>query len=166
MASILYKWLIIFTLTGFSSILHPIFVSVTQIDHNAADKTLEISCKIFTDDFEQTLRQQNNTKVDLLDPAYKQAMNVLINNYIQKHLQLTVDEKKVTMQFLGYERKEDGIVSYLQVNNIATVKKITVTDNILYESKPEQMQIIHVTVMSDRKSSRLNNPEETVSFQF
>ena len=38
---------------------HPIFVSVTQIDHNATDKTLEISCKIFTDDFEQTLRQQN-----------------------------------------------------------------------------------------------------------
>ena len=36
--------------------LHPIFVSVTEIEHNAKDKTLEISCKIFTDDFEKTLR--------------------------------------------------------------------------------------------------------------
>ncbi len=166
MASIIYKWLIVFTLTGFSSTNHPIFVSVTQIDHNASDKTLEISCKIFTDDFEQTLRQQNNTKVDLLDTADKQAMNALVNNYIQKHLQVTVDDKKVTMQFLGYEQKEDGIISYFQVNGIATVNKITITDNILYESKPQQMQIIHVTVKGKRKSSRLNNPEETVSFLF
>lgn len=166
MASILYKWLIVFTLTGFSSTHHPIFVSVTQIEHNATDKTLEISCKIFTDDFEQTLRQQNNTKVDLLDTAYKQAMNVLVNNYIQKHLQLTVDDKKVAMQFLGYEQKEEGITSYFQVNGIAAVNKITVTDNILYESKPQQMQIIHVTVKGERKSSRLNNPDETVSFLF
>lgn len=166
MASILYKWLFVFFLTGFSNNTHPIFVSVTQIEHNATDKTLEISCKIFTDDFEQTLRQQNKIKVDLLDPAYKGAMNILVNNYIQKHLQLTVDEKKVTMKFLGFEQQEEGIISYLQVNDISAVKKLTVTDNILYESKPQQMQIIHVTVKGERKSSRLNNPEEITSFEF
>ena len=167
MASILYKWLIVFFLAGFiSSNHHPIFVSVTQIEHNAAAKTLEISCKIFTDDFEQTLRQQNKTKVDLLDPAYKQAMNILVNNYIQKHLQLKVDEKNVAMEFLGFEQQEEGITSYLQVNDITTVKKVVVTNNILYETKPQQMEIIHVTVNGNRKSSRLNNPDDKVSFEF
>ncbi len=166
MASILYKWLIVFALTSFGDHHHPIFVSVTEIGYNNTAKTLEISCKIFTDDFEQTLRHQNKTKVDLLDPAYKQAMNVLVNNYVQKHLQISVDEKNVTMQFLGFEQQEEGIISYLQVDNIATVKKVAVTDNILYESRPQQMQIIHVTVNGNRKSSRLNNPDEKVSFEF
>ena len=166
MASILYKWLIVFALTSFTTNHHPIFVSVTEIGYNVTAQTLEISCKIFTDDFEQTLRQQNKTKVDLLDPAYKKAMNVLVNNYIQKHLQLKVDDRNVTMQFLGYEQQEEGVTSYLQVDNIAAAKKIAVTDNILYESKPQQMQIIHVTVDGNRKSSRLNNPDDKVSFEF
>jgi hypothetical protein len=165
MASILYKWLIIFS-AAFSGFHHPVFVSVTEINYNAAGKTLEISCKIFTDDFEQTLRQQNKTKVDLLDPALKNAMNPLVNKYIQKHLQIAADDKKCTLQFLGFEQQEEGIISYFQVNDITAVKKITVTNNILYDTKPQQMQIIHVMVKGERKSTRLNNPDETAGFEF
>ena len=53
MASIFYKWLILLWLPFFPSQqdAHPIYVSVTEIEHNAAEKTLEISCRIFTDDF-------------------------------------------------------------------------------------------------------------------
>ena len=166
MASILYKWLIVFSLTGFINTHHPIFVSVTEINHNAANKSLEISCKIFTDDLEQTLRQQNKIKVDLLNPASKQAMNVLVNNYIKKHLQLKVDDKAVVLEFVGFEQQEEGIISYFEVKNMATVKKLDVTNTILYESRPQQMQIIHVMVNGERKSSRLNNPEDKVSFLF
>ena len=166
MASILYKWLIVFSLTGFISTHHPIFVSVTEINHNAANKSLEISCKIFTDDLEQTLRQQNKIRVDLLNPASKQAMNVLVNNYIQKHLQLKVDDKAVVLEFVGFEQQEEGIISYFEVKNMATVKKLDITNTILYESRPQQMQIIHVMVNGERKSSHLDNPDEKASFLF
>lgn len=166
MVAILYKWLIVFSLTASLNHHHPIFVSVTEINHNLSGKTLEISCKIFTDDFEQTLRQQYKQKIDLLDPGFKTAMNILVNEYIRKHLHLQVDEKNVALQFLGFEQQEEGVISYFQVNNIATLKKLLVTDNILYESRPQQMQIIHVMFNGERKSSRLNNPEEIASFLF
>ena len=166
MASILYKWFIVFSLTGFINTHHPIFVSVTEINHNAANKSLEISCKIFTDDLEQTLRQQNKIRIDLLNPASKQAMNVLVNNYIQKHLQLKADDKAVVLEFLGFEQQEEGIISYFEVKNMATVKKLDVTNTILYESRPQQMQIIHVMVNGERKSSHLDNPDEKASFLF
>ena len=55
MAAILYKWLLAFALTNFGVNPHPIFVSVTEIEHNAVEKTLEISCKLFVDDFEKSL---------------------------------------------------------------------------------------------------------------
>ena len=58
MASILYKWLLAFALTNFGVNPHPIFVSVTEIEYNAVNKTLEIGCKIFVDDFEKTLRKK------------------------------------------------------------------------------------------------------------
>jgi U3 small nucleolar RNA-associated protein 14 len=168
MAGFLFKWLL---LGGFLHILpapvsHPIFVSVTEIEHNAKDKTLEISCKIFTDDFEKTLRQNYKTHVDLLDPKQKVAMNRLVSDYVQKHLQIKADDKVVVLQFLGYEQQEEGIVSFYQVNNIAAVKKLEVTDNILYEYKKEQISIIHTTVNGNRKSTKLVNPEEKASFEF
>ena len=88
MVSLLFKWLMVggllFNSTATSH--HPIFVSVTEIEHNAKDKTLEISCKIFTDDFEKALRETYKTYVDLLQPKDKTAMNKLVSDYVQKHL--------------------------------------------------------------------------------
>jgi hypothetical protein len=175
MASILFKWLFFLSVVNLpvypnpfaaKAGHHPLFVSVTEIELNAKDKTLEISCKIFTDDFEKTLRQNYKTMVDLLKPKDKNAMNKLVSDYVQKHLLLTVDGKKITLQFLGYEQNEEGILSYYQVNNIQSVKKINITDNILYDYKKEQTGIIHVTVDGNRKSTKLNNPEDKASFEF
>lgn len=168
MVSILYKWLIVFAFSVFGIIHHPIFVSVTEIAHNAADKSLEISCKIYTDDFETTLRKKHTTKkIDLMDVKYKDAMNPLVNDYIQKHLSISVDGKPaVNLQFLGFEQQEEAIVSYFEVKNIARVQKIDVVNTILYESQLQQMGIVHVMVNGERKSSRLNNPDSKLSFSF
>ncbi len=167
MASFLFKWLLIGGLAfNPAAIYHPIYVSVTEIEHNAKDKTLEVSCKIFTDDFEKTLRSTYNTYVDLLKPKDKNAVNKLVADYVQKHLLIKVDGKPVVLQFLGYEQDEEGIVSYYQVNNINAVKKLDITDNILFEYKKEQLSIIHTTVNGNKKSTKLVNPDEKASFEF
>ncbi len=166
MVSILYKWLLIFGLNVFTNNNHPLFISVTEIDHNPTAKTLEISCKIFTDDFETALRKTNTAKIDLLDVKVKPSMNALVNNYIQKHLAIKVNDKSVTLMFLGFEQEEEGIVSFYEVKNIDGVKKLDITNNILYENKPQQMGIIHVNVNGVRKSTRINNPEAKAGFVF
>jgi hypothetical protein len=168
MVHFLFKWFMVggFLLNQPVTVDHPIYVSVTEIEHNAKDKTLEISCKIFTDDLEKTLRQTYKGSVDLLQPKDKTAMNKLVQDYVQKHLQIKVDEKTVALQFLGYEQEEEGIISFYQVNNIAAVKKLDIIDNILFEYKKEQISIVHTTVNGNRKSTKLVNPEEKASFVF
>ena len=129
------KWLVLFfVLFIFSGATHhPIYVSVTEIEHNAKENTLEISCKIFTGDLEAVLRKNNKIKVDLLAPTDKKAMEVLVNNYIQQHLKITVNEKPVLLSFVGYEQNEETIQSYFQVDEIKKIKSMEITDNILYE---------------------------------
>ena len=168
MRSLLHKRLLpcLIFLTLVSAGRHPIFVSVTEIEHNAKDKTLEISCKIFTDDFEKTLRAAYKTHVDLLDPKVKPAMDKLVNDYVQKHLKIVANGTPATMKYLGYEQIEEGIYSYYQVDNIASLKKLEITDNVLYEYKDQQISLIHVTVNGKRQSTKLNNPEEKTSFEF
>ena len=166
MAAILYKWLLAFALTNFGVNPHPIFVSVTEIEHNAVEKTLEISCKLFVDDFEKSLRKKYNTKIDLLDVNLKAAMNRLVSDYIQKHLSISTDAKKASLEFMGFELQEEGVICYFVAKNIAKMESVELINNILYEDNPQQMGIIHIMVNGVRKSSRLDNPNEKVSFSF
>ena len=168
MASILYKWFFValLGLTAGSVYRHPIYVSVIEIEHNSKDKVLEISCKIFTDDFENTLRKAYQVHVDLLDPKQKAAMNKLVNEYVQKHFRISLEGKIATMQFMGFENIEEGIYCYFQVDQVNSVKNISITDNILYEYKSEQICLIHVTVGDNRKSTKLVNPVDKASFEF
>ena len=174
MATIFYEWITILCISVFNPVIphekkdifHPLFISVTEIEHNAKEKTLEISCKIFTDDFEKTLRKHYSGKVDLLNEKMKIPMGVMVNDYIQKHLVVNVDGKKANLQFIGFEQQEEGIISYFQVDAIPSVKNIRVFDDLLYDYNSQQMGIIHVTVNGNRKSTRLNNPDANASFAF
>ena len=49
---------------------------------------------------------------------------------------------------------------------IAEIKKITVTDNILYEYQSQQMGLLHITVNGKRQSTKLVNPEDKVEMSF
>src|SRR5579862_8920555 len=108
MATSLVKWMIIpifislFQSRGIERPAnHPFYVSVTEINHNAKDKTLEISCKIFTNDFETTLEKAFKTKVDLRSIKDKNENDKKINDYIISHLKINVDGKPVQVQFVG-----------------------------------------------------------------
>ena len=75
---ILFKWFSFFLLTGVQSHSpaterHPFYISVTEVAHNAKEKSLEVSCKIFADDMEAALSQQYKMQVDLA--SEKQALN-------------------------------------------------------------------------------------------
>ena len=145
---------------------HPIYVSVTEIQHNPKDKTLEISCKIFTSDFESILKSKTKSKINLLQPTDKNLMESLVNQYIQQHLKIKIDGNLKPMEFLGYEQNEDAVQSYFEIKNVSTLKNIDVQDDILYEYKSEQISIIHVVVNGNRKSTKLVNPERNFSLSY
>lgn len=146
--------------------VHPFYVTVTEIEHNAKAQTLEISCKIFTDDFEHTLRNNYKGKIDLIYPQNAEAVSLIVKDYIKKHLKINVNGVVAEMSFIGYENKDDGIVSYFECEKIKTVKTIEITNNLLYDYKPEQISIIHVTVNGKRQSTKLVNPEEKALLEF
>lgn len=186
MASSIYKWLGIILLPGilssnYSSFnqaslnssppsgdqeLHPFHVSVVEIDHNAADKTFEISCKIFTDDFEKVLAQNYKVKVDLINPPDKAVMDTLVKKYIISHLWLSADGKPVKLSYIGFERENEAVYSYVQVDNIALVKKIDISNKLMYDLFTDQINLMHVTVGGNRKSSKLDYPETVAKFEF
>jgi hypothetical protein len=146
--------------------LHPFHVSVVEINHNATDKTLEISCKIFTDDFEKVLAQNYKTKVDLINPPDRKAMDSVVKKYIFSHLSIAVDGRTVTLSYLGFEKDNEAVYSYVQVDNVPSVKKIELTNKLMQDMFTDQVNIMHVIVNGNRKSTKLDYPNTVASISF
>jgi len=178
MAASFYKWLVIPAVLIFNNHknqaitglpmeeFHPFFVCVTEINHNVTDKTLEISCKIYADDFEKVLTQKNKSVVSISHPKDKAALDKWINLYINDHLSLKADGKQENFSYLGFEKEDDAVFCYLQVDNIAVVKKIDVVNTMLHDLNNSQINIMHVNVGGNRKSHKLDFPDSRAVFSF
>ena len=70
------------------------------------------------------------------------------------------------MLYLGFEKDNDVIYSYFQVDNIASVKKIVIINNILHEMFTDEVNLMHVIVGGKRKSMKLDYPETKAEFNF
>jgi hypothetical protein len=183
MASSVYKWLSIplfVSLFGSRAIIpaansaklpdskgpHPLHVSVVEVNHNATDKTLEISCKLFTDDFETVLAKNYKTKTDLINPPDVKAMDKLVSDYINTHLAIKADGKPLFFSYLGFERENDVVYGYLEVEKMPSVKKIEITNKLMYDMFTDQINMMHVIVGGNRKSYKLDYPKSQAEFVF
>jgi hypothetical protein len=146
--------------------LHPLHLSTVEIDHNAADKTLEITCKTFWDDFESILSKLNKSKVDLASDKSTADNNKRIFEYIKTHLQITADGKPVQLSFVGYEKEDVVVYSYLQVDNISSINKVSIVNTIMHDMFDDQVNIIHVIVKGERKSTKLDYPATAAKLEF
>lgn len=148
-------------------LVHPFYVSVTEINHNSTEKTLEISIRTFTDDLENTLRELNpGKKVDLMKPAANGAMDSLVKKYILQKLSISVNGNSRHMDYIGFQRVEESIWTYFEIAGVAQVKSLKVQNSILYEYKPEQINMVHVINGTQRQSRKLDNPVADWEFKF
>jgi len=171
MASSFYKWLFIPCLgvllsSASTDNTHPFHVSVVEINHNATDKTLEISCKIFTDDFEKVLAQNYKVKVDLTNPPDRKAMDSVVKKYILSHFSVSVDGKPRPLSYLGFEKDAEAVYSFVQVENVPSVKKVEFTNKLMQDMFTDQVNIVHVIVKGERKSTKLDYPATVAKVEF
>ncbi len=162
MAAILFKWALI----SWLSWLHPFYVGVTEIQHNPAEKTLEISVKLFIDDFERALTDQYKTAVDLSNPKNPKQTEALVFQYIQNNFQLKVNGKPVQMEFVGYEKEREAAWCYIQVTGIAAVQQMELSNTLLYNVLNQQIHLIHMNVGNQRKSGKIMFPDKQFSASF
>ncbi|WP_291917169.1 DUF6702 family protein [Chitinophaga sp.] len=146
--------------------LHPFYASVTEIAHDTNKKELQVSCRIFADDLENTLKAQYKTSFDITRPANRKQVEGYIAEYLSQHLTVTLDGKNVPLHFIGYKIEEDAVWSFLEAENVPAPKKVQVRDNLLYERHPTQTNMVHVLVGGERKSAKLDNPKDLAVLGF
>ena len=182
MAMLSFKWLFTLLLITYSfssmtfvhyekgeqsvSKYHPFYVSVTEINHNAKEQSIEVSCKIFADDMEEVLKKNYKVAVDLSNTKQQAQTDKLIADYISKHLTFSTDGKPVKLQYVGFEKESESVYCYFEIVGTPVLKKLEVTNSILQDLTDQQINIMHVVVNGNRKSYKLDFPHQQASFQF
>ncbi len=148
---------------------HPLHVSTTEINYNVKNKQLEITCKIFTDDFETALTKSGTdgtTKIDITSPTAHKAMDEFVKNYLNTNLVFRVNGKLLKPTYLGFEQDNEVTNVYLELDNVLTLQNLSLSNSILFNLFDDQMNILHVEKGGIRKSVKTNYPnkEQTVVF--
>ncbi len=149
--------------TGF---FHEYYVSITEIDYNKKDKTIEIALKFITHDFEKAL--MDGGKPDLLLGHKRELNNAnsLIMKYINNKLKLKVNGVNKELSFIGKEvTNDESLWVYAEINNIEEVKSIELENNLLTESFAEQENIVHIAVNGSKKSCSLRKTATKCSIE-
>ena len=133
--------------------LHPFHVSTTEINFNAADKTLEISCRLFIDDFESCLSSVYHTKADLSAAHAKTSMDSLVKRYIVAHLQIKTDGKQSGTHYLGFEKEDEAVNVFFEVENMIAVQTTTTSSVTVNFSTAFENNLSRIELMSSATNS-------------
>ncbi len=150
----------------FSAFKHPIYLSVTDLKYTAHEKTIQGSVKIFVNDFETALKRIHHKPVDLINIKDSVLVRDVCEQYLHKNLVISVNGKQLKYSILGFEQNEEAFWMYVESAKSAFPGKVMIQNTILYQDFPQQMNIIHLDVNKNQKSTRLINPESQAAFIF
>lgn len=148
--------------------LHPIHISVTEIEFDQKEKALEIMMRVFIDDLEVSLKDRfDQPDLDLFDRANADKLDELMRPYLADHFRITLDGKPARINYLGHEQEPDVFIFYIEVENVKRWEEIDVRNTIIMETYNDQSNLVNVAVGETIKSLRLtrDTPNGTLSFE-
>jgi hypothetical protein len=140
---------------------HALYISVCQIEHNAATKTTEVAVKVFADDLEKAVSGANNTPLHLNTKQEIKNANDLIRNYLLKSLKVKLNNKAVVLKWVGKEyEKDDATWCYFEVAKQKPIKTMWIQNSIFTEIYPKQNNIVQVKTPKGKKSLSLSRDDD------
>lgn len=145
---------------------HPFYLSVTDLKYNAKEKALQGSVKLFVSDMESALKKMQGKTVDLIHPKDTLQTKTLLDTYLKKRLLFKVNSKPCPYKVIGFEQEQEAVWIYIELTGCPLPKRIEVENALLYDYISSQSNIVHIEVNTERKSSKVDNPDKQLLFEF
>jgi hypothetical protein len=153
----IFLLLFIIPLLSFSA--HKYYLSLTQIEFKESSKSVQIIINVFMDDIETALNKDNNIDLQLSTKKELPNNDVYFENYLRRKLQFKIDTIAKEFKYIGKEYDGDLVYFYLEIENIAKVSSIEVTNKILLKYFPKQENLIKSKVGTKNKSILLSKDQ-------
>ena len=163
-----FKFLIIIfiiPLFAFTS-MHKYYISVTQINYVKEKESVQITSRLFIDDFENALKTNYDENILLAEKDEAKIIDTYMQSYLQDKIKLRINNKAVTFNFIGKEYEGDIVRCYLEVEHVKSIESFLITNSVLFDLQKDQQNIVKTNINSKNKSVILtyNNPNALLKF--
>ena len=131
---------------------HPYYVSTLEIDYRPDRAALQITMRVFTDDWQLMLNTHYDKNLRLDPDTDTEQVVTHSADYLQQHLELKLNDTDVTPSVLGREYQYDQMVLYLEVAGVAELQTLAVSNRILFAELEGQQNIVRIKTPTKRKS--------------
>lgn len=133
-------------------ILHPFYVSLTDIRYNPEAQRIEISQRIFWDDLEVVLAEKFKVKVDFLHPENPQELEKILETYLLEMNEILINNQVITLVYLGHEIEEDTAWFYLEGKVSSDPQSVKLRNSMLLQEFDTQQNIVNFYLHERPKS--------------
>lgn len=154
---------LLFTL-AFSS--HKYYLSLTQIEYNKDQDSLEVIINVFMDDIEFAINKEYSVDLRLTTKQELEDVDSYFQKYLRKNLRFLVNRELVNYNFIGKEYEGDLVYFYLEVNVSDSPVSLEVYNTILVTYFEQQQNIIKFKNGSDRQSKILSKNTNKALLKF
>ncbi|WP_295985461.1 DUF6702 family protein [uncultured Algibacter sp.] len=163
-----FKFLIIIfiiPLFAFTS-MHKYYISVTQINYVKEKESVQITSRLFIDDFENALKTNYDENIILAEKDEAKIIDTYMQRYLQDKIKLRINNKAVTFNFIGKEYEGDIVRCYLEVEHVKSIESFLITNSVLFDLQKDQQNIVKTNINSKNKSVILtyDNPNALLKF--
>ena len=147
--------LCIVPLFAFSS-LHKFYVSITQINYIQDKQSVQITSRIFIDDFENALRARHGKDITLAEKNEGQIINTHIEQYLKENIAIKINNSHTKLQFIGKEYEGDIMICYIEIEGIKNIASFEISNSVLFDLFKDQQNIVKTKINSKHKSAILS----------
>lgn len=152
---------LVFLWITFSGLRHPFYLGVEEVKYNQKTQSLEISIRLFTDDFEKCLSSHFNKPVNLFIHDASPQLDSMVAKYLARHFQILHQSAPLPMHFIGYEKSEEATWSYFESPLPVLPQSLIIHNRLLYDCIREQSNIMHFKTDQRTSSYKLNFPDSS-----
>ncbi len=156
--------LLVVPLLAFS--IHKYYISLCEIEYIEDQQSLQITLGIFIDDIELTLNKNNNKTLNLATKQEADSIDTYYKNYLNKHFQISANNKLQSYTYIGKEYDGDIVRFYLEITNIQQLTSIEIVNTSLFRDFKDQQNIIKINANNIHKTFYLTRKNDKGLLKF
>ena len=157
-------YLLIFAYSGFfnHSEEHALYLSVVQIDHQEMEQEAEIKIKVFTDDFQDAMRNAfAEYQVGPLNSFCTQN-GKFIQEYIHQHLEIKVNQQPTQLELTQCTLEGEVFLFTFSMHCPKKWEKVHINADLLMELFPTQTNVFNLFSGDERRFFRLQQKAPSI----
>lgn len=123
-------------------LMHPVHVSVTNLEIQSENNSISLSFKVFTDDFQSVIDQLYNIKVNLSENENYDLNKEHIDNYLNDNFTIIVNGKELIFTNTGIKTNDEAVWFFYKTTINKDFKSFVIRNSLMLDLYPDQKNLL------------------------